>query len=57
MDKGLLIKPTENPLQLDLHVDADFCGLFGQEDPSTDKLARTLVSSDRPSIVQVMRAM
>ena len=31
MDKGLIIKPTENPFQLDLHVDADFCGLFGQE--------------------------
>ena len=26
MDKGLIIKPTENPFQLDLHVDADFCG-------------------------------
>ena len=33
MDKGLIIKPAENPFQLDLCVDADFCGLFGQEDP------------------------
>ena len=31
-DKGMLIKPTLNKLHLDLYVDADFCGLFGQED-------------------------
>ena len=32
-DKGLIVKPTKNELNLDMYVDADFCGLFGQEDP------------------------
>ena len=28
----MIIKPTQNQFHLDLYVDADFCGLFGQED-------------------------
>ena len=32
MDKGLLIKPTKDMLSLKMYVDADFCGLYGQED-------------------------
>ena len=32
-DKGIIVKPTENSFNLDLYVDADFCGLFGREDP------------------------
>ena len=31
-DKGMIIRPTQNKFHLDLYVDADFCGLFGQED-------------------------
>lgn len=33
MDKGLLVKPCGENFTYDLYVDADFCGLFGQEDP------------------------
>ena len=32
-DKGMVIKPKlGDPFELDMYVDADFCGLFGQED-------------------------
>ncbi len=31
-EKGMIISPTMNILHLDLYVDADFCGLYGQED-------------------------
>ena len=33
LDKGMTIHPTLNLFYLDLYVDADFCGLFGQEAP------------------------
>ena len=32
-DKGLIVKPWNQQVNLDLYVDADFCGLFGREDP------------------------
>ena len=32
-DKGLIIHPGKGLFHLDLYVDADFCGLFGREDP------------------------
>jgi hypothetical protein len=31
-DKGMIIRPNRNPFHLDLYVDADFCGLYKQED-------------------------
>ena len=31
-DKGIIVRPTINMFHLDMYVDADFCGLFGQED-------------------------
>ena len=31
-DKGLILKPTKN-LDIEVHVDADFAGLWAQEDP------------------------
>ena len=30
-DKGMIINPRYTPFNLELYVDADFCGLFGQE--------------------------
>lgn len=30
---GIIVKPSDNQLNLDLYVDADFCGLFNREDP------------------------
>ena len=30
--KGIIVKPGDKSFNLDLYVDADFCGLFGQED-------------------------
>ena len=32
-NKGIVVKPMNKQLNLDLYVDADFCGLFGREDP------------------------
>jgi len=32
-DKGIIVKPGDHEFNLDLYVDADFCGLFGREDP------------------------
>ena len=32
-DKGIIVKPNDNAFNLDMYVDADFCGLFGREDP------------------------
>ena len=39
----MIIKPANSKFNLDLYVDADFCGLFGQEDPrdSTSVKSRT----------------
>ena len=31
-DKGIIVSPRQGDFNLDLYVDADFCGLFGQED-------------------------
>ena len=39
-DKGMIIKPT-NRFTLDLHVDADFCGLFKREDDLDPNVARS----------------
>ena len=32
-NEGITVKPSDNKFNLDLYVDADFCGLFGREDP------------------------
>ena len=32
-NKGIIVKPHQKKFNLDLYVDADFCGLFGREDP------------------------
>ena len=40
MDKGMIIKPTKK-FQLDLYVDADFCGLFKREDDHDPNVARS----------------
>ena len=32
-NEGIIVKPSNKQLNLDLYVDADFCGLFGREDP------------------------
>ena len=32
-NKGIIVKPSEHKFHLNLYCDADFCGLFGQEDP------------------------
>ena len=31
-EKGLIIRPNPNKFNLEMYVDADFCGLYGQED-------------------------
>ena len=41
MDKGMIIRPTKNLLELNLYVDADFCGLFKQEDPRHEDAAKS----------------
>ena len=40
-DKGMIIKPSTNQFNLDMYVDADFCGLFGQEDSHNVDSARS----------------
>jgi len=40
-DKGLLIRPTPNMFHLDMCVDADFCGLFRQEDDHNPNSVRS----------------
>jgi len=40
-DKGIIIKPHEALLHLNLYVDADFCGLFGREDPRDPNSVRS----------------
>ena len=40
-DKGIVVKPTNNQFNLDLYCDADFCGLFGREDPRDPNAARS----------------
>jgi hypothetical protein len=39
-DKGMILRPT-GTLDLDLYVDADFCGLYGHEDDSKVDAARS----------------
>jgi hypothetical protein len=38
---GIIVKPIDNQFNLDLYVDADFCGLFGQEDPRDPNSVRS----------------
>ena len=38
-DKGLVIRPT-NDWKIDCYVDADFCGLWGSEDPNDPSVAK-----------------
>ena len=40
-DDGMIIKPAGREFNLDLYVDADFCGLFGQEDPRDPNSVRS----------------
>ena len=40
-NKGLRIKPQNKAFNLDLYVDADFCGLFGREDPRNPDSVRS----------------
>ena len=39
-DKGMIIKPQKN-MELDLYVDADFCGLYKQEEDTDPMVARS----------------
>ena len=41
MDKGIVVNPSLDHFDYDLHVDADFCGLFGQEDPRDPNSVRS----------------
>ena len=40
-DKGIIVKPANKSFNLDLYVDADFCGLFGREDPRDPNSVRS----------------
>ena len=40
-NKGIIISPSNATLKLDLYVDADFCGLFGREDPRDPNSVRS----------------
>ena len=40
-DKGIIIKPQDMMFNLDLYMDADFCGLFGREDPYDQNSVRS----------------
>ena len=40
-DKRIIIKPQEMVFNLNLYVDADFCGLFGREDPYDQNSVRS----------------
>jgi len=40
-DEGIIVKPANNQFNLDLYVDADFCGLFGREDPRDPNSVRS----------------
>ena len=41
IDKGIVVKPSDGTLKLDLYVDSDFCGLFGSEAPRDVNSARS----------------
>ena len=41
MNKGTLVKPGSKRFSLEMCVDADFCGLFGQEDPKNPDSVRS----------------
>ena len=40
-DEGIIVKPTDSKFNLTMHVDADYCGLFGQEDPHNPDSVRS----------------
>lgn len=40
-DKGIIVTPDNSSLKYDLYVDADFCGLFGREDPRDPNSVRS----------------
>ena len=40
-DEGITIKPADSRFNLELYVDADFCGLFGREDPRDPNSVRS----------------
>ena len=40
-NEGITINPEANRFNLDLYVDADFCGLFGREDPRDPNSVRS----------------
>ncbi len=40
-NKGMIIKPKDSLFHLDLYVDADYCGLFGQEDARDSNSVRS----------------
>ena len=40
-DEGIIVKPKDNKFNLTMHVDADYCGLFGQEDPRNPDSVRS----------------
>ncbi|MGB0808420.1 MAG: reverse transcriptase domain-containing protein, partial [bacterium] len=40
-DKGMIIRPMDAKLHLNLYVDSDFCGLFGREDPRDPNSVRS----------------
>ena len=40
-NKGLRIKPSLDMFNLDMYVDADFCGLFGNENPRSKNSVRS----------------
>ena len=41
LTKGMIIDPNNSELHLKLYVDADFCGLFGKEDPRDPNSVRS----------------
>ena len=41
MNQGMIIMPTRNKLEMNLFVNADFCGLFGQENPQDPAAAKS----------------
>ena len=40
-NEGITVKPHNKQLNLDLYVDADFCGLFSREDPRDSNSVRS----------------
>ena len=40
-NKGILIKPSNHMFNLDMYVDANFCGLYGREDPRSQNSVKS----------------